>query len=98
MKTPRSARCNDARRQRHRAARFKAGIAMWGIPVRAHRLTGYLIATQRLPEARSTNRRSCRAAVAKLLDDLAKLDGDPRAVARMIETLQRHLRVLTRDF
>jgi hypothetical protein len=87
-----------ARRQQHRSARDKAGIEVWPLPVRAHRFINYLLLTTRVTEAQALNPRSCRAAAAKLLDDLARLADDPQAVARMIETLKRHLQTLTREF
>lgn len=62
-----------ARRQQHRSARVKVGIDEWPIPVRSNRFIAYLIATTRLTEKQALNRRSCLAAAAKLLDDLAKL-------------------------
>ena len=94
---PPKCQSKHARRQQHHEARDKVGIAMWGLPVRSDRLTSYLIATTRLTEKQALNPRSCRAAAAKLLDDLAKLADDPEAVARMIEALQRHYRELTRQ-
>jgi hypothetical protein len=67
-RTPKS---KVARRQQKRRGRARLGIKSLSLPVRNHRLVEALVLMTRLSGKRSTNKRSIRAAAAKLLDDVA---------------------------